>query len=357
MTQLLLIRESIKNFIGRFENYVKPISKFLLCFVTMQFINKNIGFATRLGNVAITLIVSLLASFLPLDFILFISAGFVLLHLYSLSLAAVIVVGVLFLLIFLLFFRFSPKDTLLLLFTPLCFALKIPYVIPLAAGLVSTPAAVISVGSGVIIYYIIDFVANNADNLKIADNAEILIKFKFILDELLVNNKEMIVLAIAFSITVLVVGIIRRLSVDHSWTMAIIAGTLMNILVVLIGDLKYATYISIPNLFVGSIVGILVVTVIKFFLFNVDYSRTEKVQFEDDEYIYYVKAVPKNNLPARLNDSEKNTKSATNRNKTSNRSSSREDADGYDVRKNHMSDIERAAAAKARRARQERDRK
>ena len=29
------------------------------------------------------------------------------------------------------------------------------------------------------------------------------------------------------------------------------------------------------------------------FIFNVDYSRTEYVQFEDDEYYYYVKAVPK----------------------------------------------------------------
>lgn len=33
--------------------------------------------------------------------------------------------------------------------------------------------------------------------------------------------------------------------------------------------------------------------VLKFFCFNLDYSRTERVQFEDDEYYYYVKAVPK----------------------------------------------------------------
>ena len=32
--------------------------------------------------------------------------------------------------------------------------------------------------------------------------------------------------------------------------------------------------------------------------FNVDYNRTEIVQFEDDEYYYYVKAVPKNVVAA-----------------------------------------------------------
>ena len=29
---------------------------------------------------------------------------------------------------------------------------------------------------------------------------------------------------------------------------------------------------------------------------NFSYSRTEYVQFEDDEYYYYVKAVPKNSV-------------------------------------------------------------
>ena len=34
----------------------------------------------------------------------------------------------------------------------------------------------------------------------------------------------------------------------------------------------------------------------EFFVFNVDYSRTELVQFEDYEYYYYVKAVPNNTV-------------------------------------------------------------
>lgn len=33
--------------------------------------------------------------------------------------------------------------------------------------------------------------------------------------------------------------------------------------------------------------------VIQFIFMNLDYARTENVQFEDDEYYYYVKAVPK----------------------------------------------------------------
>ena len=31
-------------------------------------------------------------------------------------------------------------------------------------------------------------------------------------------------------------------------------------------------------------------------MFSVDYSRSENLQFEDDEYYYYVKAIPKMNV-------------------------------------------------------------
>jgi hypothetical protein len=44
---------------------------------------------------------------------------------------------------------------------------------------------------------------------------------------------------------------------------------------------------------IGTVISALLMLVVEFFAFNLDYSRTEKVQFEDDEYYYYVKAVPK----------------------------------------------------------------
>ena len=39
----------------------------------------------------------------------------------------------------------------------------------------------------------------------------------------------------------------------------------------------------------GAVTGL----VLELLFFSVDYSRTENIQFEDDEYYYYVKAVPK----------------------------------------------------------------
>ena len=51
--------------------------------------------------------------------------------------------------------------------------------------------------------------------------------------------------------------------------------------------------ISYVSITVSAVLGIALGLVLEFFFFSVDYSRTENIQFEDDEYYYYVKAVPK----------------------------------------------------------------
>lgn len=295
MDKLLFIREYIKAFVSKYDSYVRPFSKFALMFITLTVINSKLGYAARIDNLAITLVVSLLVSFLPLNFIPVVSALFVLLHMYGLSMECAAVVGIMLFVMFLLYFRFSPKDTILLTLTPLCFVFKIPYAMPLVAGLVAAPTAMASVGCGVITYFMLAFIVRNEEVIRAMADEEILVKFKFLFEELLFN-REMLVLAGAFAVTIMVVYIVRRMPVDHCWTMAIIAGTLTDIVVVLFGDLKYGTYVSIGGLLFGSLVGVVVVTILKFFAFNLDYSRTEKVQFEDDLYYYYVKAVPKNTI-------------------------------------------------------------
>ncbi len=83
------------------------------------------------------------------------------------------------------------------------------------------------------------------------------------------------------------------MSVNYAWTIAIIAGALADVMILLMGDLKFDTNVSITGIITGTIFSVLIAKIVEFFAFNVDYSRTEKVQFEDDEYYYFVKAVPK----------------------------------------------------------------
>ena len=277
---------------SKYEVYIAPLLKFILAFIVLQLINARVGYMGSIDKITIVLIVALMCSFMPMNFIVVVSAVFILLHLYAFSLECAAVVGVGFLLMFLLYLRFSPKDTLVVVLMPVCFVLKIPYVIPLAMGLVGTPASAVSVACGVMAYYMIHYVAQNASAIAAMVDEETAAKFRFIIDGLL-NNKEMVITIAAFAITVVMVYLIRRLSVDYAWTIAMVAGVVVNIMVLLIGDLMFDTNVSLPGLILGHIVALLLTAVLQFFVFHVDYSRTEKVQFEDDEYYYYVKAVPK----------------------------------------------------------------
>ena len=292
MTTLLVAKQYIKNFINKYEVYLKPLMKLTLALASLMMINSKIGYMHRLDNLSIVLIIALMCSFMPMNFIAFVAAGCIILHFYALSLECAAVALVLFLVMFLLYFRFSPKDTLVVVLLPICFVLKIPYVIPLAMGLLGTPASVVSTGCGVMVNYLVNYMSDNATAISAMGEEEITTKLRYIIDGLM-DNREMLLTIAAFAITIIVVYIIRRLSVDHAWTIAMIGGAIVNVVVLLVGDLMFDTNVSIVGIFVGTIISLLIVKVLEFFVFHLDYNRVEKVQFEDDEYYYYVKAVPK----------------------------------------------------------------
>lgn len=292
MTTLLVAKQILMAIYSKYEVYITPLLKFLLALVTLLMINSRLGYMASIDRLTVVLIVALMCSFMPMNFIVVMAALFTMLHLYTFNLECAVVIGVGFLLMFLLYLRFSPKDTVVVALLPICFLMKIPYVIPISMGLVGTPASAVSVACGVMVYYMLHYVVQNATVIASMADEETAAKFKFIIDGLL-SNKEMVITIVAFAITVVLVYIIRRLSMDFAWTIAIAAGAVVNIMVLLVGDLMFDTNVALFGVIVGNIISVLLVMVLQFFVFNVDYSRTEKVQFEDDEYYYYVKAVPK----------------------------------------------------------------
>lgn len=300
MTALLELRENLKKIYSRNEAFILPVIKFLLSFLVLSIINGKLGYMTKLDNMAIVLIVSLMCSFLPTGFMVFFAMVFSLLHMYALSLETAAVGLVVFLLLYLLFLRFTAKEALVVVLTPILCMLKLPYVMPVAMGLIGTPASCVSVSCGVVVYYLIDTVINNATTINSMGSEEATAKLRLLIDGML-GNKAMLVTIAAFAITVIVVYLIRRMSMDHSWTIAMIAGVMIEVLILLVGDLMYDTNLSIVSALIGAVVTVLACKIIEFFRFCLDYSRTEKVQFEDDEYYYYVKAVPKMTVAAPTN--------------------------------------------------------
>ena len=293
MTEIAVIKQYISNIIGKYEAYLKPVGKLILALITLITINAKLTPYPKVNNFGVVMIAALMCSFMPLNFILLIGAVFIILHMYALSLESAAVVLVFFLVLFLLYFRLAPKDTIAVILTPILSGLGIPYVMPVAMGLAGGPSSAVSIGVGVIVNSVLKSIMSSSEELNAMETDDMASRLKFIIDSIL-DNKTMILLVVAFAITVFVVYFIKQLPIDYSWSIAVIAGAIVDAIVLLIGALSTDASVSVIGLFIGTILAIVVGIFIQLLMFNVDYSRTEKVQFQDDEYYYYVKAIPKN---------------------------------------------------------------
>ena len=302
MTAFLEIKQRIKNFYGQYEIYIVPVLKFILALVSFVWINTTLGFTAALNNPFVVLILALLCSILPVNLILYIGFALVIGHCYSVGIevAAFALALVLFLLV--LFLRFSSKANVVMIFTPLAMGLHIPALLPIGSGLLSNPLSAIPAGCGVIFYYFIQLVREQSAVLQNQDT-EIMQKVKLLSDGL-VRNQEMWITAVAFVAAILLVYMIRTRFFDYAWRVSIVAGGVTYVFLMLMGSLFLGIQISIVELIIFTVVAILIGLLLELFVFGGDYTRTERLEYEDDEYYYYVKAVPK----ATVATSERNIK-------------------------------------------------
>ena len=277
MTALLEIKQNIKRFYGEYEVYILPVLKFALAFVYFLWINSNMGYMKQLDNIFVILVLALVCAILPVSVMMFIGFAMMIGHCYAVGpeVAGFMLVLILFMMI--LFLRFSGSQNLTLILTPLSFGFSVPTLLPLGAGLLGSAVSALPAGCGVVIYYFIRFV--HAQSAALSDQGtEIAEKLKLLSDGL-VQNWAMWITVIAFVVVVLLVNLLRTRSFDYAWRIA--------------GDFCLDVTVSMVPMIISTVVSVLIGFVLEFFVYGGDYSRTERLEYEDDEYYYYVKAVPK----------------------------------------------------------------
>lgn len=292
---LLEIKEQLKLFYAKFDIYIVSAFKFLLTLIALNMINSDLGYMSKLTGTPIVLLVSLVCALLPWGASTAVTALFMLGHFYEVSLELTGVALVILLIMFCLYIRFGNGDSVYIVLTLVMFGMNIPYVMPIIAGLAGGIVTAVPVAFGIIIFYLIQFVNGNATALGGTGMDDILAKFKFIIDSI-IDNRQMFLLIIAFTLTIILVYIIRKLAIDFAWLVAVGVGAIVDAMILLIGKFMLNISITAGNVILGTFLAVVVGLILQIFLFAVDYRRTEKVKFEDDDYVYFVKAVPKINV-------------------------------------------------------------
>lgn len=330
MLQLLEFRERVKNFYQRNDAYLLPIIKFIFAFIAFQTINKEIGYDGRLKSLPIVLGISLLSAFAPSSVMVLLAALLSILHVYFISHILSVMVIVIMMILYLLFVRYTPRQGYVLLALPVLFLLKIPYVLPILLGLVTTPIAIIPTSCGVVIYFLFQIIKTAITvqvNLSVED---ILQLYTNVIDSF-TGNRQMIMTIIIFALIIMVTYFIRKMSFDYAFEISILAGGLTGILGFLISYLTLSKSGQILSMILGTIISIVLVYIINFFRLTLDYSGVEHAQFEDDVYYYYVKAVPKVTVTVpQVNVKHINVKSYKKREFSDTDSDDTEDTDEYD---------------------------
>ena len=297
MATLLELKQILKSYYVKFEFYITLVWKFFLTLITLNVINSEIGCQEALTSPVIVLMCSLLCAILPQVFIVILSCLFVVAHLWALSMETAVIALAVFLIMYLLYYRFSPNDAIVLILTALCFGIHIPYVMPIAVGLFGSVYSVVSVIFGIVVYYYLNYISDNTSIFISGasgddSSAAVISRVQSIVDGVFAS-KVMISVIVVFAITTILVYILRRLSINYSWDVAIVTGTLTLMIGTLIANVVSNAGFSVAGVIIGSLFAGLLMKGLEFFAFNLDYKRIENVQFEDDDYYYYVKAIPK----------------------------------------------------------------
>lgn len=289
------IREMIRTVYGKYDVWLRALGKFSLAFGSLLVIRNFMGYLPLLDNILILLILALVASFLPLNGMVLICFVVILGELYGLSLPSLAVGGGLLLLVALLYFGLAPQGALAFLLTPLALVLHVPLAVPVAFGLLETPLSAIGIAAGTVSYYGLKSVIGTEFVLS---DPSLSIQEAFIeeMQAMLSNflgNGEMILTLIALTAVLIAAFAVRSMEMRYAWQVAIGTGIFIYLVLEIFGVFTLDIPVSIPDLVIGVIAAALVGSVLQLFFFDLDYRSTEKLRFEDDEYYYYVTAVPK----------------------------------------------------------------
>ncbi len=296
MTTILTIKTELQNLYERYDKIIIPAARTILTFILLTVINNRIGYMSSLDNTMIVLVLSVLCGVISTGCTAFVCALFILAHVSSLSIEVAGVLLAVFLIIFLLYFRMCSGQFLILLLTPLAFVLRIPYVMPLIVGVMGGMSAAIAVSFGVVIYCYLDYIVGNAAVIAAISENDTLERINFAIEGL-VSNQDMWVMAVIFLAVGVVVCLICKSTIDYAWTVAVVSAALLNAILHILAMLSFDMEVSLPGLLLGTLVSALIAIVVTFMARGLDYSRAQRVQFEDDEYYYYVKVVPKMQVP------------------------------------------------------------
>lgn len=283
------MRESYKKVLARiYSNNSKIFDilfKIILSFSLLTIISSEIKFPFIFSNIFILIIVSIILGFLHINILAVISTILFLIAAFDISKIAFIYSALIITVVACMFFRYKPNSVVYVLISIVLLKLNIPFLVPALLGIFFTPASILTSFIGTIFYYMIKLPETiNKDTDFLNGFIE--------LNNNLFGRVDVLAIILSSAIVICISYFIKKQK--NNKMMAINISMIMGELILLCICLIFGNSFDYSSI-LAFIISVLFANGIVYFMQGSRYKKMEILEYEDDDYYYYVKAMPKLN--------------------------------------------------------------
>lgn len=272
------------------------VTRIIVALFSVVIINLNFGTHSGIISPLISILIALVAGVLPISLGTIVLMAYTINHVLAISMVAALIMGGILFISFVLSKLVAPEDNYLFVGAFLISLLGGTYAAPIMLALVGSPLGVLSVVGGVCWHTLLALMSD----IKSGLNDESITETMSLVMESVIENKTILLSLIVIGVVYLIVAIIKTLPINESWKTAVGIGAMSSLILMIIGAIILSAKVPYLSLILGLALGCVLALIIEIFVHNVDYKKTEMLNFEDDEYIYFVKAIPKKDAPRKI---------------------------------------------------------
>lgn len=294
MKFILTVRNKIGNIYQKYPRISGYIGRLVFALICFMIVRSGCGYNVLFTNIWFVLVLSVFCAFAPTRFLVLIVLIYITVQASSLSLGVGAVLGTVLLIIYLIYFRFDAGQMYLVFLMPVFALAKVPLLLVLVLAVTAPMETLIAVVCGNLIYYMIRYINMNAAVISGMTGESEITKMTLVINGTF-RNEEFLYTMVILVLIFLLVYYLKKLNVSQANYIAIAVGCGAYIILCIIANLAFGT-VSVPRLvsiITGTVAAGLLALLAVYAVLPLDYTRIETFEFEDDEYHYYVRAVPK----------------------------------------------------------------
>ena len=300
LSVLFQVRGLVSKYLKRYELYIKIVLKFLAYFVLFRNVTGNAAFVGDgvFNSAMVQLVLALVSTLLPSRCGVLIALGICVYNIFQASLIGSLLMGSMMLVLYISMARMFPDQVYFLVLIPICIEWNLHLLIPLFAGLYVGVVAVVPVVAGILMWGLQQIIPAFM-TLEMGESLDALPKMisdasTYGIDQI-TKNEQMVYLLIISSGIILLISLLRKLRVDYVRYIALGAGGILGIICLIMGKAVGSLSENIGIMILLSLLVIAVLALLEFLNLSLHYKAAQDLEFEDEDYFYQVRAIPKIN--------------------------------------------------------------